>query len=400
MKILNLDNNLSFNIQREIETIKAFFFPYITLDFETKNINIPITVEEYKRVQGFDKNTGKPANIGYMGVDDKVRTLVRGVSPETYDIAILTYDQDTLTIPSDSVVTSWVMEVPLFPKTEFVQIAINQYAKDNDKIVKALSHELIHAFCFYANRCGIPVLDEMDMTADGKPFYKNDDMYAPDGNYARTLKNIKPFFDHLKALIPPPQAPTSPVASTLLRVGSNGFAVRNLQAFLKISTDGKFGEKTKLAVINFQKKNGLVADGIAGKNTLSLIESLKKKPSVAKVDLSKWKLVITLEKKAIKFLEKCSRQGYDLRITQGFRSAKVQDDLYAQGRTKAGKIVTNATSKNSKHCIGRAFDIAFVGSEPYPKNADWKAIGEIGKSCGLKWGGDFKSFVDKLHFDI
>ena len=398
MKILNLDNNLSFNIQREIETTKAFFFPYITLDFETKNINIPITIEKYKIVQGFDKNTGKPANIGYMGVDDKVRTLVRGVSPETYDIVMLTYDQDTLTIPSDSVVTSWVMAVPLFPKTEFVQIATNQYSKDNDKIVRKITHELLHAFCFYANRCGIPVIDEMDMTTDGKPYYKNDDMYAPDGNYARTLRNLKPFFDHLKA----PETPKMPPHS-LLRRGMKGLHVQKLQEalitllFLKGRADGNFGPMTFAAVVKFQKSVGITADGIAGTITQTkLAESLKKKSS-----FSKWKLVPELEVITARFLHKCTLAGYNLKITSGSRSMEEQQALYNQGRTTAGKIITNAKPGKSKHNFGKAFDVAFVGKTPYPKNFDWTLIGEIGESVGLKWGGRWKGKkVDLLHFEI
>jgi peptidoglycan hydrolase-like protein with peptidoglycan-binding domain len=40
-----------------------------------------------------------------------------------------------------------------------------------------------------------------------------------------------------------------------------------LQRALGIEDDGDFGPNTKKAVIAFQKKNGLYADGIVGKNT-------------------------------------------------------------------------------------------------------------------------------------
>lgn len=55
----------------------------------------------------------------------------------------------------------------------------------------------------------------------------------------------------------------------LLRQGSRGEAVKLLQMDLSIDADGKFGPGTKKAVQDFQTKNGLPADGIAGPNTLS-----------------------------------------------------------------------------------------------------------------------------------
>ena len=63
--------------------------------------------------------------------------------------------------------------------------------------------------------------------------------------------------------------------STLSKYGSRGDEVREIQTRLqkwgyKIDkVDGIFGTKTKKAVIEFQKNNGLKQDGIAGKNTLS-----------------------------------------------------------------------------------------------------------------------------------
>jgi hypothetical protein len=52
-----------------------------------------------------------------------------------------------------------------------------------------------------------------------------------------------------------------------LKLGSKGEAVKTLQEFLKITTDGDFGPKTESAVKAWQKSHGLLADGIVGKNT-------------------------------------------------------------------------------------------------------------------------------------
>lgn len=57
--------------------------------------------------------------------------------------------------------------------------------------------------------------------------------------------------------------------------GSTGEVVKTIQKKLKNwgyytgSVDGVYGAKTKAAVVSFQKKNGLVADGIAGTKTLA-----------------------------------------------------------------------------------------------------------------------------------
>ena len=61
----------------------------------------------------------------------------------------------------------------------------------------------------------------------------------------------------------------------LSKYGSRGSEVREIQTRLKKwgyysgSVDGIYGTATKNAVIKFQKKYGLVADGIAGKKTLA-----------------------------------------------------------------------------------------------------------------------------------
>lgn len=61
------------------------------------------------------------------------------------------------------------------------------------------------------------------------------------------------------------------------KIGSSGGEVSQIQSELKNrgyykgNIDGIYGTQTKNAVIAFQKDNGLTADGIAGKNTLSAL---------------------------------------------------------------------------------------------------------------------------------
>jgi hypothetical protein len=96
---------------------------------------------------------------------------------------------------------------------------------------------------------------------------------------------------------------------------------------------------------------------------------------------------------------KCKEQGIVIIPVQTLRTIEEQNKLYAQGRTIAGKIVTNAKGGASYHNYGLAFDVAVVENG----KINWTPVlydkvGEIGKSIGLEWGGDFKKIKDKPHF--
>jgi hypothetical protein len=63
-----------------------------------------------------------------------------------------------------------------------------------------------------------------------------------------------------------------------MRKGDTGANVRELQhrlaaAGFEVEKDGWFGERTEAAVVAFQQRAGLVADGIAGPKTLAVLET-------------------------------------------------------------------------------------------------------------------------------
>ncbi len=59
----------------------------------------------------------------------------------------------------------------------------------------------------------------------------------------------------------------APAARPVLREGSTGQAVRDLQVALALVVDGKFGPKTRAAVVAYQGRRGLLADGVVGSLT-------------------------------------------------------------------------------------------------------------------------------------
>jgi len=101
-------------------------------------------------------------------------------------------------------------------------------------------------------------------------------------------------------------------------------------------------------------------------------------------------------------------KGINIRITQGLRTIAEQDELYAHGRTKPGKIVTNAKGGQSMHNFALAVDfvllrpdgvISWDMNEDIDKDGkkDWMEVVEVFKKYGWEWGGDWK-FKDYPHF--
>lgn len=99
-----------------------------------------------------------------------------------------------------------------------------------------------------------------------------------------------------------------------------------------------------------------------------------------------------------------------IRITQGLRTNKEQDSLYAIGRTKPGKKVTNAKGGQSIHNYGLAVDMCLIidGKEVSWDTAkdwdndgvaDWYECVKIFARHGWEWGGSWKTFKDLPHFE-
>lgn len=104
-----------------------------------------------------------------------------------------------------------------------------------------------------------------------------------------------------------------------------------------------------------------------------------------------------------------------VRVVQGLRTFEYQNELYAQGRTKPGLVVTNAIGGMSYHNYGLAIDFAILLDKD--KNGkydtlswdiesdldkdrikDWMEVVAIFKTAGFEWGGDWIHTKDRPHF--
>ena len=119
-----------------------------------------------------------------------------------------------------------------------------------------------------------------------------------------------------------------------------------------------------------------------------------------------------LQELAKKLIDECKKKNINIKIGECLRTVQEQNDLYAQGRTKSGNKVTNAkgNSYSSMHQWGVAFDFFLdMDIDGDGKKSDdafnnstkmFDKVGAIGKSFGLEWGGDWKSPVDRPHFQL
>ena len=100
------------------------------------------------------------------------------------------------------------------------------------------------------------------------------------------------------------------------------------------------------------------------------------------------------------FLDLCAAEGLPVLVTETVRDLEYQASLYAKGRTKPGRIVTQQKTPSFHwEKVGLAFDICKnVKGHEYDDAAFFRRCGAIGKRMGFTWGGDWKSMADPPHF--
>ena len=163
-----------------------------------------------------------------------------------------------------------------------------------------------------------------------------------------------------------------------------------------------------------QKELGLEVDGKAGPETWEAIykrivsRRATPKPTAAltqTVDERSEKTIATLlpqvQPYARALVLKAAKAGITIKVISGLRTYEEQNDLYEQGRSKPGRIVTNARGGYSNHNFGIAFDVGvFEGTKYLDESPKYKAVGALGIELGLEWGGNWKSIQDEPHFQL
>lgn len=99
------------------------------------------------------------------------------------------------------------------------------------------------------------------------------------------------------------------------------------------------------------------------------------------------------------------KHGVTAEIISGLRSWQQQSALYAQGRTKPGRIVTKARAGSSWHNYGLAIDLGLFAGGKYldeaaPARAEkvYRDLGALASTLGIEWAGNWKSFPEGPHF--
>jgi peptidoglycan LD-endopeptidase CwlK len=108
-----------------------------------------------------------------------------------------------------------------------------------------------------------------------------------------------------------------------------------------------------------------------------------------------------VKQKAIDAIAECKSNGIDLITVSTLRDQEYQTKLFNQGRTTKGNIVTNA-KLIGPHGFAIALDVCPLvnGKCAWNRIDLFDKIAVIFKKHGFEWGGDWKSIVDKPHFQM
>lgn len=111
---------------------------------------------------------------------------------------------------------------------------------------------------------------------------------------------------------------------------------------------------------------------------------------------------------AFEMVARAHEQDIDVLVYCTYRSAQEQNELYAIGRTKIGRKVTNAKGGQSAHNAtfqGRPGALALDCVPLLNGKPQWNAIGiykklaKIAEELGIEWGGNWK-MRDCPHFEM
>ena len=108
------------------------------------------------------------------------------------------------------------------------------------------------------------------------------------------------------------------------------------------------------------------------------------------------------QRRARRFLTTLRRAGIDARILSGTRTYAEQNLLFRRGRFgNPPPRVTNARGGKSNHNFGIAWDVGIFDHGAYlPDSPLYDTAASLAKTDRLEWGGDWKTFMDRPHYQL
>jgi uncharacterized protein YcbK (DUF882 family) len=101
-----------------------------------------------------------------------------------------------------------------------------------------------------------------------------------------------------------------------------------------------------------------------------------------------------MRKRTEQLIAYANSNGYDVKITSGKRTSEEQKQLQKKYAKQPGRV-----AKRSAHVAGKAIDIE-VYKNGVKVDEGYNLLGNYAKNeLGMRWGGDFKSYRERWHFD-
>lgn len=184
----------------------------------------------------------------------------------------------------------------------------------------------------------------------------------------------------------------------LLQLGSQGQLVKYLQKKLvqlnySLFVNEIFDDRTNYAVLDFQSRNNLARDGVVGGNTWTRIYLLTEHARSANSFIERQNNILHLHPvvrtSVVNVYTKIQSEGIPFKVFEAYRYPQRQAQLYAQGRSTTGKIVTYAKPWSSYHQYGLAVDfVLFINDKWSWENSRqtknwWDRLHELGRLEGL-----------------
>ena len=164
--------------------------------------------------------------------------------------------------------------------------------------------------------------------------------------------------------------------------------IRAVQTKLGVSVDGNPGPQTWTAI-----HRAIVGEVPTPTGSTTLADERSERNIVT--------LLAEVQPLARTLIESAAAIGNAITAMPGTSTYEEQNALYEQGRSKPGRIVTNARGGYSNHNFGIAFDIGvFEGGRYLDESPAYKAVGALGIKLGLEWGGNWKTIQDEPHFQL